>query len=96
VLADEAGGLLFVLAADLAAHHDGIGVVVGLERVEGVDEGGADDRVAADTDGGRLAEPALGEVVDDLVRQGTGAGDEPTFPSEKMLPGRMPSFASPG
>ena len=36
----------------------------------------ADDRVAADADDRRVAEPELGQLVADLVRQRAGARDE--------------------
>ena len=52
VMCGEIGGVLLVLAADLAAHHDRAGVGVGLEQRQRVDEVGADDGVAADADGG--------------------------------------------
>ena len=48
-------------AADLADHDDGLGLGVGQEHLQHVDEVGAVDRVAADADAGRLAEP--GRVV---------------------------------
>ena len=76
VLGDVARGLLLLVAADLADEHDELGLGVGLELLEDVDEARADDRVAADTDDRRVAEPALGDLVADLVRQRPRAGDE--------------------
>ena len=57
---DELGGALLGVAADLADHHDQLGLGVGLVELEDVDEVGADDRVAADADdrGVALARPA--------------------------------------
>jgi len=49
VLADELGGALLGVAADLTAHHDQLGLRVVLEETDDVDEVGARDRVAADT-----------------------------------------------
>ena len=43
-------------AADLADHQDAVGVGVGLEELEHVDEVDAVDRIAADADAGRLAD----------------------------------------
>ena len=47
---DELGRPLLGVAADLADHHDQLGLGVGLVHGEDVDEVGADDRVAADAD----------------------------------------------
>ena len=49
----------------------GLGIV--LEQPEHVDEAGAVDGVAADPHAGRLAEAALGELVDHLVGQRAAA-----------------------
>ena len=68
------GRALLGVAADLADHHDRLGLGVGLERLEGVDVRGADDRVAADADGGREAEVA--QLVHHLVGQRARLGDE--------------------
>jgi hypothetical protein len=46
------------VAADLADHDDALGLGVLQEQSEAVDEVGAVDRIAADADAGRLAEPA--------------------------------------
>ena len=53
---DIGGGLLFGVAADFADHHDGVGVGVFVEELDGVGVGGADDGVAADADAGGLAD----------------------------------------
>ena len=50
---------LFGVAADFADHDDGVGIGVFVEEPEGVGEGGADDRVAADADAGGLADVQL-------------------------------------
>ena len=65
----EFGGLLLGVAADLAHHHHGVGVGVSLEHLEGVDEAGAVDRVAADPDAGALADPEVGQLPDSLIRE---------------------------
>ena len=77
---DEGGRLLLGGAADLADHHDRVGVRVVLEQPQHVDEVGAVDRVAADADARRLAEPALGELVDGLVGQRAAARDDADVP----------------
>src|SRR3712207_7359736 len=46
-----------------------LGLRVGLELLQHVDEGGADDRVAPDADDGRVAEAHLRQLVADLVRR---------------------------
>src|SRR5699024_4101608 len=52
VVLDVLGRTLLRVAADLADHDDQLGLRVLLERLDGVDVGAADDRVAADADGG--------------------------------------------
>src|SRR5579883_1006705 len=77
VARDEGGGLFFVRAPDLAADHQGPGLRVVLELAQALDEGRADNRVAADADAGRLTEPRPRQQVDDLVGEGSRAGDDP-------------------
>ena len=71
---DELGRLLFIAAADLTDHHDALGLGVVLEIDQQVDELGADHRVAADADAGRLAEAGLGQGVDHFIGQGAASG----------------------
>ena len=73
---DEVGRLLLLVAADLADHHDVLGLGVVLEHPEDVDERGADDGVSADADDRRVAEPHLRQLVTDLVGERARAGDE--------------------
>ena len=56
---DALGRVLLGVAADLADHDDGLGLGVVVEQLQHVDEVGAVDRVAADADAGRLAEPEV-------------------------------------
>ena len=72
----ERGGLLLGVAADLAHHQHGLGLGVGLEEQERVDEAGAVDRVAADADAGALADPQVGELPDALVGQRPRPADD--------------------
>ena len=50
-----------------------LGGGIGLEEREHVDEGAADDRVAADPDAGRLPDAETRELVDRLVGERAGA-----------------------
>src|SRR3954447_4605172 len=72
-LGDVLGGLLLGVAADLAAHHDQLGLAVLLEELDDVDEVRAGDRVAADADDRAVAEAPLRQLVTDLVGQRAGA-----------------------
>src|SRR4051794_11302127 len=76
VLADELGGLLLGRAADLAAHDDQLGPVVGLEELDDVDERAPRHRVASDADDRGVAEAPLGQLVADLVGQRARARDD--------------------
>src|SRR3546814_5916948 len=58
--------LLLGRTADLADHDDALGLVVGQEHLQHLDEVGAVDRIAADADAGRLAEPRSEEHTSEL------------------------------
>src|SRR6056297_3212154 len=75
VLLDVLGGLLLVVATDLTDQDRRLGVGVGLEGLEAVDEVRADDRIAADADTGALTQPTARELVDDLVGERAAAAD---------------------
>ena len=96
VLGDELRRLLLGRAADLAGHDDQLGLVVGLEELEDVDERGARDRVAADADDPGVAEAALGQLVADLVGQRARARDDADVALGEEAAGMMPTLALPG
>src|SRR5690606_1878108 len=73
ILGDVASRGLLICAADLADQHDLFGERVVLEKLQHVDEVRPFDRVAADPDGGGLADTGPGQRIDDLVRQRAGA-----------------------
>src|SRR6266508_6592171 len=73
----ESRCLLLLVSADLADHHHRLGLRVGLEAGQDVDEARADHRVATDADGGGLPHPGLGHLVHHLVGEGARARDEP-------------------
>src|SRR6185503_8377193 len=75
VFLDVFRGGLFGAAADLADHDDGVGIGILVEQPDGVNEGGADDGVAADADAGRLSDPQAGELAYGFVSQRARAGD---------------------
>ena len=72
---DPGGGFLFCAAADLANQDDRVGVGVGIEELEDVDEVAAGDGVAADADAGGLPDGKLGELADGLIGQGARLRD---------------------
>ena len=59
VLLDEFGGLLLGVTADFADHDDGVRVGVVIEEPNGIEEGGPNDGIAADTDARGLADAEL-------------------------------------
>src|ERR1700694_1639157 len=79
-------GLLGV-AADLAHHDHRIGVGVVVEHLHDVDVLQSVDRVAADADTGRLAQPALHQLTDRFVRQCSRARDDADAALLVYLPG---------
>uniref|UniRef100_A0A0N5A4I4 NAD-specific glutamate dehydrogenase n=1 Tax=Parastrongyloides trichosuri TaxID=131310 RepID=A0A0N5A4I4_PARTI len=68
----ELGGVFFSRAADFADHDDRLGFIVGEEHFQHVDELGALDRIAADTDSSRLAEAFVRGLEHCLIGQGAG------------------------
>ena len=72
----ERGGLLLGVAADLAHHQHAVGLGVGLEERERVDEARAVDRVAADADAGALADAQVRELPDALVSERSRPADD--------------------
>lgn len=74
-LLEELGGVLLGGATNLANHDDAVRLLVLDEDLEAVDEVGAAEGVTADADDEGLAEAGLGGLVDGLVGQGAGAGD---------------------
>src|SRR5262249_5448631 len=69
------GGGFFIAAADLADHHDGLGLRVIIEEFEKIDVAGADDGIAADADAGALAVVALGKLRHDFISERAAARD---------------------
>src|ERR1700678_3197680 len=69
------GGGLLGRASNFADQDDGLRSGILIEQLERVDMGGADDGVAADADRRGLPNPALGELIDSFVSEGSGAGD---------------------
>lgn len=70
------GGVLLGGTTDLTDHDNTVGLGVLEEDLQAVDKVGARERVTTDTDDERLAQAGLGGLVDGLVCQGTGAGDD--------------------
>lgn len=72
---EEVCGILLGGTTDLTDHDDSVGLSVLEEDLEAVDEVGAGERVTADADDERLTEAGLGGLVDGLVGESAGAGD---------------------
>ena len=79
--AQERGGFLLGGAADLANHDDGVGLVVGEEHLEDIDELEPVDRIAADPDAARLAEPGGGGLCHRLIGERPRARDDADPPA---------------
>jgi hypothetical protein len=94
--ARNCGGLFLGGAADLADHDDRLGFRVGEEHFQHVDMFGALDRVAADADGGGLAEAEVGGLLDGLIGEGAGAGDDADLAAAEDVAGHDADLAGVG
>src|SRR5262245_41185877 len=72
----ERRGLFFGVATTLAHHEHAVGVRIGFEVPQGVDEAGAVDRIPADADAGALADLQVRELPDRLVGQRPRSTDD--------------------
>ena len=75
-LLEELSGILLGGTTDLTDHDDTFGLRVLEEDLKAVDEVGAAEGVTADTDDERLTEAGLGGLVDGLVGESAGTGDD--------------------
>lgn len=73
---EELGSILLGGTTNLTNHDDTVGLGVLEEDLQAVDEVGAGEGVTTDTDDERLAKTGLGGLVDGLVGEGTGTGDD--------------------
>ena len=76
VLLQEVGGVLLGGSTNLADHNDTVCLAVLEEDLQAVDEVGAGEGVTTDTDDERLSKAGLGGLVDGLVGEGSGTGDD--------------------
>ena len=92
---DVLAGLLLGVAADLTDHHDRFGLRILLEHLQDIDEVGARDRVATDTDRRRLAQAQLGAALafygdqtraDAMFRRAQALSDEGREPTQGFRP----------
>ena len=83
---DPGGGVLLGVAAYFADHHHRFGRRILCEQLQRVDEAGADERIAADPDAGRLAQPIPRELVDRLVGERTALRHDPDTPLPADVP----------
>src|SRR5881392_1476746 len=67
---------LLGVAADFADHNDGVGVRIIVEKLDGVQERGADDGITADADAGGLADAELRQLMDGFVGERAAAADD--------------------
>ena len=76
VLLEEVGGVLLGGTTDLANHDDTVSLAVLEEDLEAVDEVGTREGVTTNTNDERLTKTGLGGLVDGLVGESTGTGDD--------------------
>src|ERR1700733_10319896 len=76
----KSGASSFGRAADFADHDDRLGGGIAQEHLQAIDEIGTVDRIAADADAGRLAEPRRRGLRHRFVGEGAGAGGDADAP----------------
>src|SRR5258708_7187646 len=75
MLAYEGGGGLFVASADLAHHHNALGLCISLEQSQDIDEVHAAHRISAYTHTGALTQSVVGRLEYCLIGEGTRPGN---------------------
>ena len=75
IFLDPFVGVFFGIAADLANHDHSLGLGILFELLQAVNKAGAVDGIAADADAGGLAKAGQDELINRLVSQRSGAGD---------------------
>lgn len=75
VSCEPGSGLFFGLTADFTNHDNTFGFGVNNESAEAIDEVSSIKRITADTNNGGLSETLEGGLVNSLVGEGAGAGD---------------------
>ena len=76
VLADPFGSLFLGLTTDLSDHDDTLGLGVDNELTENIDEVSSVEGITANTDDSGLSESLEGGLVNSLVGEGAGAGND--------------------
>src|SRR5215472_12691818 len=69
-------GLLLGGSTDFADHDNRAGLGILVEQFQRIDVAGSDDRIATNSDAGRLTQAQLSQLVDRLVGEGSGARDD--------------------
>src|SRR5687768_12350207 len=77
LLFHEACGVLLVCAANLPDHHDCLGIRIGLECSQTVDEVRSVDRISSDPDAGSLAHPCPSHLENDFIGESARTTHEP-------------------
>src|SRR5712664_3582262 len=80
-------------AADFANQNDGMRFRIGVEELNGVEERGADDGIAADADASGLADAELRQLMDGFVGQRAAAADDANISLLVNTPGHDADFA---
>ena len=94
---DELRGLFLGRPADLAEHDHGLGLRVGFEQLETVDEARTGNRVTADADARGDAEPEVRELVERLVGERARTADDADRTTRAATSaGMKPMLHSPG
>src|SRR4029077_8420914 len=83
----ELRGPLLIAPADLPDQDDGPRLPIPLALRQHFDEAESVHRITTDPDARGLAKPALRELVDDLIGEGSGAGNEAYVPRQTDLGG---------
>src|SRR5690242_5983234 len=76
VLLQEVGSVLLSSSTNLSDHDDTVCLAVLEEDLQAIDEVGSGEGVTTDTNNKRLTEASLGGLVDSLVGEGSGTGDD--------------------
>lgn len=85
-------GHLFLFSSDFSDHENGLSFWVIRESLQDVNEVGSVEWISTDSDNGRLSQSSKGGLIDGLISQSTGSGNDSDFSLLMNISGHNSDF----